>query len=76
VRPLVITLVVGAVLVLALACTAGPPVLCATDLPDGGCSYHVEVHCGDEPPCSNGSFQILDAGTCVRDKSQDVIGCL
>jgi len=61
---------------LAAACTAGPPVLCATNLADGGCSYHVEVHCGDEPLCRTGSYQVLDAGTCVRDNGQDVIGCL
>lgn len=75
-RPTLVTLAAAAVLALAGACTAGPPVLCAGDLADGGCSYHVEVHCGDEPVCRSGSFQVLDAGTCLRDKSQDVIGCL
>jgi hypothetical protein len=57
------------------ACTAGPPVLCAAQLPDGGCSYHVEVHCGDTAVCSNGSVQVLDAGSCERDPGADVIGC-
>lgn len=75
-RPALVIGAVAAVLAFAAACTAGPPVLCATTLADGGCSYHVEVHCGDEPVCRSGSFQVLDAGTCVRDKSQDVIGCL
>jgi len=58
---------------LALACTAGPPVLCAVGLPDSGCSYHVEVQCGDTAGCSGGSTQVLDAGTCVRDTGADVI---
>jgi hypothetical protein len=58
------------------SCSVGPPVFCATGLPDGGCSYHVEVHCGDEPVCRAGSTQVLDAGTCERDKGADVIGCL
>jgi hypothetical protein len=60
---------------LAVACTAGPPVLCAAQLADGGCSYHVEVHCGDTAVCSEGSVQVLDAGTCVRNPGADVIGC-
>ncbi|MGO8970956.1 MAG: hypothetical protein ACLQDQ_15460 [Myxococcaceae bacterium] len=60
---------------LALACSPGPPVLCAVGLPDGGCSYHVEVHCGDLAVCSQGS-QVLDAGSCVRDTAADIImGC-
>jgi hypothetical protein len=58
-----------------LGCTAGPPVLCVVDFPDGGCSYHVEVHCGDSALCSGGSVPVLDAGTCERDSSADVIGC-
>jgi hypothetical protein len=62
-------------LALALGCTAGPPVLCALGLPDGGCSYHVEVHCGDSLVCSGKSVQVLDAGTCVRDPGADVIDC-
>jgi hypothetical protein len=68
-------LAVAAVLAasLVLACTAGPPVLCAVGLPDGGCSYHVEVQCGDTASCTGGSTQVLDAGTCVRDTGADVI---
>ena len=62
-------------LALALGCSAGPPVLCELGLPDGGCSYHVEVHCGDVALCSPGSTQVLDAGTCVRDTGADVIDC-
>jgi len=61
--------------VLALGCSAGPPVLCAQGLADGGCSYHVEVHCGDGAVCSPGSVQVLDAGSCERDTGADVIGC-
>ncbi|MGO9829017.1 MAG: hypothetical protein ACLPJH_02685 [Myxococcaceae bacterium] len=61
---------------LALACSPGPPVLCAVSLPDGGCTYHVEVHCGDLAVCSAGSVQVLDAGSCVRDTAADIImGC-
>jgi hypothetical protein len=69
---------VAALLALApvVACSSGPPVLCAAGLADGGCSYHVEVHCGDEAVCRPGSFQVLDAGACVRDQGSDVIGCL
>lgn len=75
-RP-VLSVVAGLAAAAFLAsCTAGPPVLCAAGLPDGGCSYHVEVHCGDEAVCSAGSVQVLDAGTCVRDRGADVIGCL
>jgi hypothetical protein len=62
-------------LAFAFSCSAGPPVLCAAGLPDGGCSYHVEVHCGDVALCSPGSTQVLDAGTCVRDTGADVIDC-
>jgi hypothetical protein len=58
-----------------LGCSVGPPVLCELGLPDGGCSYHVEVHCSDEAQCTGGSVQVLDAGTCVRDTGSDVIGC-
>ena len=65
----------ASLLAAALACSPGSPVLCALNLPDGGCSYHVEVHCGDAPLCSGGSLQVLDAGTCVRDTADDVIGC-
>lgn len=57
------------------ACSPGSTALCALALPDGGCSYHVEVHCGDVPPCNAGSTQVLDAGTCVRDRAADIIGC-
>jgi hypothetical protein len=64
-----------ALLALAASCSAGAPVLCVVELSDGGCSYHVEVHCGSEPVCSAGSFQVLDAGACQRDKGSDVIGC-
>jgi hypothetical protein len=60
---------------LVLGCSAGPPALCAEGLPDGGCSYHVEVHCGDDTVCSPGSVQVLDAGTCTRDTAADVIDC-
>jgi hypothetical protein len=60
---------------LSVACTAGPPVLCVVDFPDGGCSYHVEVHCGDSALCSGGSLPVLDAGSCARDTGADVIGC-
>ena len=56
-------------------CSPGSPVLCAAGLPDGGCSYHVEVHCGDAAACRAGSTEVLDAGTCVRDTAADVIGC-
>jgi hypothetical protein len=65
-----------ALLAIAAACSPGAPTLCAQGLADGGCSYHVEVHCGSEQVCSAGSFQVLDAGACVRDKAADVIGCL
>jgi hypothetical protein len=62
-------------LALALGCSAGPPVLCELGLPDGGCSYHVELHCGDSEVCSAGSVQVLDAGSCSRDTGADVIDC-
>ncbi len=69
-------LTLGALLGLALlACSPGPPVLCAAALPDAGCAWHVEVHCGDGALCSPGSVQVLDAGSCVRDTGADVIGC-
>jgi len=70
-----VSLLLAAASLLGVACTAGPPVLCAAALSDGGCSYHVEVHCGDSASCSEGSVQVLDAGTCVRDTGADVIGC-
>lgn len=62
-------------LAFASSCSAGPPLLCELGLPDGGCSYHVELHCGDSEVCSAGSVQVLDAGSCVRDKASDVIDC-
>jgi hypothetical protein len=66
-----------ALLALASSCAPGAPMLCAEGLADGGCSYHVEVPCGGgEQVCSAGSFQVLDAGVCVRDKAADIIGCL
>jgi hypothetical protein len=68
-------LVLGCLLGWALGCAPGSPVLCEAGLPDGGCSYHVEVHCGDAALCSAGSTQVLDAGTCIRDTAADVIGC-
>jgi hypothetical protein len=58
-----------------LGCSPGSPALCALALQDGGCSYHVELHCGDVQPCSGGSVQVLDAGSCVRDAAADIIGC-
>jgi len=58
-----------------LACSSGTPVWCATGLPDGGCSYHVEVHCGGAAACSPGGTQVLDAGSCVRDVTADALGC-
>jgi len=61
--------------VAALACSPGAPVLCAAVLPDAGCAWHVEVHCGDAAVCRAGSVQVLDAGSCVRDTGADVIGC-
>ncbi len=61
--------------VLGAGCSVGSPVLCAAGLPDGGCSYHVEVHCGDTALCRPGSTQVLDAGACVRDTASDVISC-
>ena len=60
---------------LALACSSGSPVWCAVALPDAGCSYHVELHCGGGPLCSVGSVQVLDAGACVRDEAADVLDC-
>ena len=73
------TLHVRALLALGCAlgagCSVGSPVLCAASLADGGCSYHVEVHCGDTALCRPGSTQVLDAGACVRDTSSDVISC-
>ncbi len=72
-RPLLaLTALLGAA---ALACSPGPPVLCAAALPDAGCAWHVEVHCGGGAVCSPGSVQVLDAGSCVRDTGADVIGC-
>jgi len=60
---------------LGLGCSVGTPVWCAEGLPDGGCSYHVEVHCGDAALCSPGSTPVLDAGSCVRDTAEDVLSC-
>jgi hypothetical protein len=57
-----------------VGCTTDPPILCASGLADGGCSYHVEVHCGDLDECGAGT-QVLDAGSCLHDSSKDVIGC-
>jgi hypothetical protein len=71
-RPVAL-LVLG--LALAAGCSVGSPVLCVAGLPDGGCSYHVEVHCSDTALCRPGSTPVLDAGACVRDTSSDVIGC-
>ena len=65
----------GLALALGVACSPGSPVLCESGLPDGGCAWHVEVHCGNQPLCTAGSVQVLDAGSCVRDTSADVIGC-
>jgi len=65
---------VAALLLLASGCSVGPPVLCAEGLPDGGCTYHVEVHCQAVPFCSVGT-QVLDAGSCVHNQAADIIGC-
>ena len=59
----------------ALACSSGSPAWCEVALPDGGCSYHVELHCSGGAVCSPGSVQVLDAGSCLRDVSADILDC-